>query len=137
MYDRLEYAKNLIQNNGCLFSSINDNETSNLEHILKTLFSDEFYQTKIALKVRHENRILRKDIAYQEVMEDIHFVGKKDFKSGRIFNENAENDKLNDYLYNIEITGKPKETIKIADYDVEVYDMDNYKLETTSPSSIT
>lgn len=131
MYDRLFLSDILMKDEACLFSSINDNESLHLEYLLKSLFTKNLYQTKISLKVRHENRILRKDIPYQEVIEDIHFIGKNNFKSGRIFNDNY--DEFNDYIYKIEIINEPKEVINISGYNIEVYDDTSYKLIKTVP----
>lgn len=134
MYDRFLLVEKLLNNNGALLSSINDNESMYLEQILKNSFPNFDYQTKIALKVRHEDRILRNDIPYQEIMEDIHFVGKSNFIQGRLPDKDADK-KLLDYTHQIILKNEPKSIEQIGKYMVEIYTKDDYELIKSKPDT--
>ena len=76
MTERLKLSDALLKQTGVLFASINDNESRQLETLLKLIWGPERYLARLAIKVRHEDRILRKDIRLQEVLEDVHMVSK-------------------------------------------------------------
>jgi adenine-specific DNA-methyltransferase len=123
---RTKIARNFCQSDGAMFVSINDNETTNLEKLLKQNWGEDSYQTKISIKVRHEDRILRADIPYQEVIEDLHVVSKSyEFKPGRRRYE--DKDPLAEYIYKIEAE-TPDEIISIAGYEVHLFKQGNYQV---------
>ena len=128
MRERLCEAEHLMGSNGVLFASINDNESQQLEALLKEVWGVEKYQAKIAIKVRHEDRILRKDIAYQEVLEDVHMVAQSDsFVPGR---RPPKKDPLEQYLYEVQIVAKaPRAVIQCPPYErIEIYAQEDYIL---------
>jgi adenine-specific DNA-methyltransferase len=55
------------------------------------------------IKVRHEDRILRNDIRYQEVMEYALISGMDNFNPNRRIIEQDSIDENKDYIYEIEI----------------------------------
>lgn len=125
--DRLSVARELLGPKGSLFSSINDNESATLERLLRDIFGEANYQTRLSVKVRHEDRILRRDIAYQEVLEDVHFAAKSpEFVPGRRAPRSA--DPLAEYLYDISPTEAPKRTITLDRFTIEIYPEGSYTL---------
>jgi adenine-specific DNA-methyltransferase len=130
--DRLSISKSFLSMAGTLSASINDNETQRFELLLKNVFGVENYQVRLGLKVRHEDRILRADIPYQEVLEDIHIVSKScDFKPGRRAENNAE--EFSDYTYQIEIIDETaRKILSIGGFDIEFYPQNAYRINTHS-----
>lgn len=125
MYPRLRLARNLLADDGVIFISIDDNESCNLKKMCDEIFGEDNYESDFYMKVRHENRILREDIRYQLVIEHVLCYRKKSYNPNRRPKlKNAEDD----YIYDIEITGTPKEVKKIGLYDVEIYNQSDYKI---------
>lgn len=84
MSDRFDLVKDYYTQDASVSISINDNESAHLETLLKQIWPSENYVAKYSVKVRHEDRILRKDIPIHEVMEDVHIIEKStDFKPNR------------------------------------------------------
>ena len=130
MYPRLRLARNLLAEDGVIFISIDDNEITNLKKMCDEIFGEDNYESDFYIKVRHENRILREDIRYQLVIEHALCYRKNTYNPNRREKQkNAEDD----YIYDIEITGTPKEILKIGLYDVEVYNAGNYKITKKAP----
>ena len=128
MCNRLAFVKSYYTKDASLSISINDNESSHLESLLKDIWGPDNYVTKYSVKVRHEDRILRRDSPIHEVMEDVHIVSSTpSYKPNR--REINTNDKFSDYLYEIKIIGKPKCIISLGIYDnIEVYDETSYRI---------
>lgn len=51
MYPRLRLARNLLANDGVIFVSIDDSESSNLKHLLSEVFGEENYIDTIAVEM--------------------------------------------------------------------------------------
>lgn len=124
MYNRLFVANKLLRNDGVLFISCDDNEFGYL-NILLDNFKDLYFESAFYIKVRHENRILRKDNRYQKVMEQLICYGKEQYNPSRI---EVTKDKDLDYIFEIELLDTPKEIINIQGYNVEVFSKDQYKI---------
>ena len=129
MRERLQLLRNLLSNDGVIFVQINDDEAAYLKVLMDEVFGRSNYETTIYVKVRHEDRILREDIRYQLVMEQVLCYRKSvEFIPPR---REKLRDGLEDYEYELEIVGTPKEIVKIGLYDVEVYDKNAYKITRT------
>lgn len=59
MNDRISIARNLQDAKSIFFASINENELYNLEKLLNNIYGEQNYLSTFAVKVRHEDRILR------------------------------------------------------------------------------
>ena len=128
MMERLKLADAFLKQTGVLFASINDNESRELETLLKSIWGPECYQARLSIKVRHEDRILRKDIPIQEVLEDVHMVSKnKKFVPGR---RQPKKDPMAQYVYEIQmLSDSPQAVLQIEPYaKIEVYYQSDYKL---------
>ena len=127
MYPRLKLARNLLSDDGVIFISINDNEFDNLKKICDEVFGFENLETIFYVKIRHENRILREDIRYQLVIEQVLCYRK----SSNYIPNRIEKEKKGDeeYRYDIEVFGEPEEKLNIDGYIVEKYTTDNYKIK--------
>ena len=126
MYSRLKLAKNLLRDDGVIFITIDDNEYVNLKKLCDEIFGEDNLETTFYVKVRHENRILRQDIKYQLVIEQVLCYRKTSkYQSNRIY---KEKNVFEEYIYDIEILNDPIETINIGNYDVDIYSEKDYKI---------
>lgn len=112
--------------NGSIFIQINDDEYPYLKIICDEVFGRNNYEATFYVKVRHENRILREDTRYQLVIEQVLLYRKSNlFVPPR--REKTKDVSL-DYIWDIEITGRPASVERIHGYDVEIYRPDDYKI---------
>ncbi|WP_298553582.1 site-specific DNA-methyltransferase [uncultured Algibacter sp.] len=126
MKNRLEIAKRLLKKDGVIFISCDDNEYTYLKSVCDEVFGIERFENIFHVKVRHENRILRKDIRYQKVIEQLLSYGMPNYKPNRIF---VEDNSERHYRFAVKINenAKPK-IVKIGKYDVEIYNVNEYEL---------
>lgn len=126
MRERLEILKNLLSDDGAIFIQIDDNEYPYLKILCDEIFGRTNYETTFYVKVRHENRILREDIRYQLVIEQVLC-----YRKGQSFNaprrEKTKNADL-DYVYDLELIDVPHSKTNIAGYEVELFKPSQYKL---------
>ena len=111
-HDRLTEANKLKKAECPHFVSLNSREIMNL---ISSLYD---YDTWFSIKVRHEERLLRVDIKYQDVIEYLIQLNK-DFIPSRIF---KDKDETEDYLYSVEYDEEPDEILHIGGYEIEKYD---------------
>jgi len=132
MKKRLELAKKLLKRNGCIFISIDDNELAQLKLLCDEIFLPSNFESIFNIKVRHESRILRQDIRYQQVIEYLLLYRKSDeFTPSRItYNKIHEND----YKFNLTLKKKPSSVKRIGNYVVEIYKPKDYVVKETKPS---
>lgn len=133
MYPRLVLLRELLAEDGVIFVQIDDKQLHSLKIIMDEIFGRTNYETTFYIKVRHENRILRKDIPYQLVMEQVLLYKKSSFVPPRRQEPKKE---TSDYKYDIEILGVPTETVHIAGYDVDIYSPESYKVIETDGGSL-
>lgn len=126
MKNRLEIAIKLLKPDGVLFISCDDNELGHLK-VLMDEFSAVKYESIFHIKVRHENRILRQDIRYQQVIEHLLCYAKPNFNPRRIpLTKNRELD----YQFNVVVNENSKPVIEnINGYEIEIYKKEDYKIE--------
>ena len=123
---RLQLLKNLLSDDGVIFVQINDDEAAYLKVVLDEVFGRSNYETTLYIKVRHEDRILREDIRYQLVMEQVLMYRKSTLFTPPRREKVKDSD--SDYEYELEISGDPKEVTKIGLYDVEIYEHNAYNI---------
>lgn len=123
--DRLHIANSLCKDSAPQFYSLNSNEFANFVSSLKK------YDTWFSIKVRHEERILRKDIKYQDVIEYL-IQTNPEFCPTRIYSK--EDNSLSDYTYNVTIDDIPDDNIEIGGYKIEIYHQGHYQITQGTPS---
>lgn len=125
MYNRLQAAKELLKDDGVIFISCDDNEYTYLKCICDDVFQRERFENIFHVKVRHENRILRQDIRYQKVIEQLLCYSMPNYKPNRIY----QGKDVDLYNYSIEIKkGAQPEIAGIGKYQVEIYKKNDYEL---------
>ena len=132
MEARLKKAANLLKDSGCILISINENEVFGLKLLCDEIFGTENYLTTFAVKVRHENRILKGDKDFHEVFEYLLFYRKstKHKTSKRTF-DNTSND---EYVWELCELETPSETLNFGNKKVEVFQPHQYILKKGEPS---
>lgn len=127
MYSRLILLRDLLTDDGVFFVQINDDEAAYLKVLCDEIFGRSNYETTLFVKVRHEDRILRQDTRWQLVMEQV-LVYRKSSSFIPPRRPKVDNS-FKSYNFNVLITGKPKKTIQIGNYEVELYAPSSYKIE--------
>lgn len=124
MNDRLNVTQSLAKNNAPIFISLNSNEFNNL------ISAKSEIDTWFSIKVRHEERILRRDIKYQDVIEYLIQLNP-DFIPSRIYSES--DDPLNDYVYSIQEISAPDEILDIDGFKIEKFYPEHFLINHTAP----
>lgn len=126
MRERLIRLYNLLTDDGVIFVQINDDEAAYLKVLLDEVFGRSNYETTLYIKVRHEDRILREDIRYQLVIEQVLCYRKTAayIAPRREKTKNA----ADDYEYTLTFDKDPATTLHIGGYDIEVYKKGAYTL---------
>jgi len=108
MSKRLILSRDLLNDEGIIFISINENEQAHLKLLCDKIFGEPNYLTMFTIKVRHEERILRGDKDFHEVVEYLLLYRKSDkFKTIKRIKDNTS---IDEYIYEIkELTTTPKE----------------------------
>lgn len=125
MNKRLRLASNLLKDNGAIFISINEEELAHLKIICDEIFGEPNYLTSFTIKVRHEDRILKGDKDFHEVVEYLLLYRKSwDFKPQKRQRDNTSND---DYVYEIKELAKPKQ-VKFGNKTALVFKPGQYEI---------
>lgn len=129
---RLELAKNLLKDSGTIFISINEEEFAQLKLLCDEIFEPSNYLTTFTIKVRHEERILKGDKDFHEVVE--YLLMYRCSKKYKTVKKIYDNTSLDEYIYKIvEKTKKPK-TIKMGSKIIEIFKPNEYEIVKVKPS---
>ncbi len=126
MNKRLELAKSLLKDTGTIFISINEDEFAQLKLLCDNTFGLENYLTMFTIKVRHEERILKGDKDFHEVVEYLlMYRASPNYKTTKKIYDNTS---LAEYVYQVvEKTKKPK-SIKLGSKLVEYFEPAEYEI---------
>lgn len=126
MRERLIILRNLLSEEGVIFAQINDDEAAYLKVLMDEVFGRNNFECTFYIKVRHEGRILREDIRYQLVMEQVHCYRKSPlYKAPRKPKLKNASD---DYRFDLTFNSSPSQIIHIGGYDIEVYSKGSYTI---------
>jgi len=132
MSKRLLLAKNILKRSGAIAISINENELFQLKLLCDDIFGETNYLTTITVKVRHEDRILKGDKDFHEVVEYLLLYRKNSaFKQKK---REKDNTSLDEYVYLIKEKIKTPTVQKIGNKNVEIFKPDEYELIKVLPS---
>jgi len=132
MSKRLLLAKNILKRSGAIAISINENELFQLKLLCDDIFGETNYLTTITVKVRHEDRILKGDKDFHEVVEYLLLYRKNSaFKPKK---REKDNTSLDEYVYLIKEKIKTPTVQKIGNKNVEIFKPDEYELIKVLPS---
>lgn len=126
MNSRLKLAKHLLKDTGVIFISINEEEFCQLKLLCDEIFRPNNYLTTFTIKVRHEDRILKGDKDFHEVVEYLLLYRKseKHITTKRI----KDNTSIEEYVYGIEELVKNPETIQLGSKIVKVLKPGEYRI---------
>ena len=79
MKNRLEVARDLLQDDGVIFVQCDDNEASYLKILMDEIFGDTAYATTFYVQVRYGQKTLSEKNDYQKLVEQIHIYHKEKF----------------------------------------------------------
>jgi adenine-specific DNA-methyltransferase len=133
MSKRLELAKSLLKKTGTIFISINEDEFAQLKLLCDQIFGADNYMTMFTIKVRHEERILKGDKDFHEVVEYLlMYRASSEYKTVKKVYDNTS---LDEYKYQIiEKTKKPKK-VKFGSKEVEVFEPEQFEVIKVEPSA--
>ena len=76
MYPRLKLARNLLNDDGIIFISIDDNESMNLKKICDEIFGGENFVDCFFIQVRYSNKSLNEKDDFQKLIEQVFIYAK-------------------------------------------------------------
>lgn len=122
MYPRLKLLRRLLDEDGVIFISINEEEQASLKIILDEVFGAINYLTMFSIKLRHEERILKGDKDFHEVTEQLFMYRKsKRFKPRK---KQYDNTSIDEYVFEVTIT----------DNNPAIHDMDGKQVKEYAPT---
>lgn len=132
MKKRLILAHSLLTPQGCIMISINEEEVFALKILCDEIFGDSNYLAMFSVKVRHEDRILKGDKDFHEIMEYMLMYRKS--PSFRIVKKQVDNTSNADYVYQIvERIDNPETTIMDGKI-VSIFKPGEYEILKVDPS---
>ncbi len=132
MKKRLELAKYLLKDEGTIFISINEEEFAQLKLLCDEIFEPQNYLTTFTIKLRHEERILKGDKDFHEVVE--YLLMYRCSKAYKTIKKIYDNTSIKAYAYQVvEKTNKPK-TIKFGKKLVEIFKPNQFEIVKQQPS---
>ena len=133
MKKRLDLAKYLLKDEGTIFISINEEEFAQLKLLCDEIFEPQNYLTTFTIKVRHEDRILKGDKDFHEVVEYLLMYRRS--KAYKTVKRIYDNTSIEAYVYQvIEKTNKPR-TIKFGNKTVEIFEPNQFEIVKLQPSN--
>ena len=133
MYKRLELAKNLLKSTGAIMISINEEEFAQLKLLCDKVFGAKNYLTMFTIKVRHEERILKGDKDFHEVVEYLlMYKASSDFK---VIKKIYDNTSLEDYVYQIKELNPNPEIVKMDNKEVSIFKPGDYEIIKADPNA--
>lgn len=123
---RLMVAKNYQKRDSSIFISINEEEINNLSYLMRSIYEAGRYLSTYAVRVRHDNRILKGDKDVHEVYEFLLGYGATyEFKPAKRIKDNTSYD---EYEWNVEFLSEASERCVLDGKDVEVYYPGTYRI---------
>lgn len=133
MSKRLRLAKNLLKPEGVIFISINEEELAQLKLLCDEIFSPSNYLAMFSIKVRHEERILKGDKDFHEVVEYLlMYRASSAYKTIKKVRDNTSD---KDYQWEVEISGKPVESRLMGKKMVEIFAPGSFEVHKRPPSA--
>ncbi|HND78135.1 MAG TPA: site-specific DNA-methyltransferase [bacterium] len=130
MKNRLEIAKQLLDDKGVLIVQSDDKEQAYLKVLLDEVMRPEQFETSFYVQVRYGNKTLSEDNDFQKVMEIAHVYSKNTikFKPNKI----KEDYGLDKFKYEIKEL-ESGEKINIGGKEVEIFKEHQYEIKEVAP----
>ena len=131
MAKRLKLSRNLLSDTGLIFISINEEELSQLKLLCDEIFRERNYLTTFTVKVRHEDRILKGDKDFHEVVEYLLLYRKS--KQHKTVKRLRDNTSISEYVYDIEETNKNPQIMHFGSKSAKVFKPGEYNIIKKEP----
>lgn len=130
MKNRIEIAKKLLTDDGCILIQTDDKEQAYLKVLCDNIFGLEQFETSFFVQVRYTNKTLAEDSALHKVVETVHVYSKNHsiFSINKIKKEYA----IDKFCWKITETGK-FDTINVGGKIVDVFKDGTYEMEKVEP----
>lgn len=125
MNDRLQIARGLQKAESSIFVSINEEEINGLSYLMRSVYPAGRYLSTYAVRVRHDNRILKGDKDVHEVYEFL--VGYGTTYQFRPYKRLKDNTSYDEYEWSVRIINAPEMTLQMDGKEVEVYAQGDYE----------
>lgn len=122
---RLLLARDLLREDGAIFLSISENELFGLKLLCDEIFGENNYMTMFSVKVRHEDRVLKADKDYHEVIEYLLMYRRS--KAFRTPKRTAEAD-IGDYVWRVEELTHSPEAVPMGGKTVQLFRPGQYRI---------
>ena len=129
MYSRLKLSRNLLSDDGVIFISIDDNETSSLKIICDQVFGEQNHLVTLYVQVRYSGKTLAEKNDYQKLIEQVLVYQKERFYPVK----ETEEYTLDSFCWNIKERTSGKREF-IGGRQVDVFFLGEYEIIKTSPS---
>ena len=131
MKKRLLLANSLLKKDGSIMISINEEELFELKMLCDEIFGPKNYLTTFSVKVRHEDRILKGDKDFHEVIEYMLMYRKSpEFKVVKKLVDNTSNE---DYIYVINEKIDNPEIVDMGGKQVSIFKPGEYEIVKVDP----
>jgi adenine-specific DNA-methyltransferase len=131
MYPRLILARQLLQDDGVIFISIDDNEAGNLSTVLNEIFGEENFIATFFVQVRYAGKTLVEDADFHKLIEQVFIYSKSSETS---LNKKSEKYSFDKFIWKVVEKGQANETLMLGDKKVEFFSLDNYEFVKDEPS---
>jgi len=131
MAKRLRVARDLLKDSGVIFISINEEELSQLKLLCDEIYRQHNYLTTFTVRVSHEDRILKGDKDFHEVVEYLLLYRRsKKHKTAKRLRDNVS---IAEYVYEIEEMNENPEKIQFGSKFAYVFRPGEYKILKKEP----
>ena len=127
IYKRLTLAKKLLNENGIIFISIDDNEMAQLKLVCDNIFGEKNRLSTHHIQVRYGNKSLNEKKDFQELLEYVLIYAKNsyNFKANKPTAEYS----LNKFNLEIKEIKKPDKSLEIAGKKVDIFLPGSYSIK--------
>jgi adenine-specific DNA-methyltransferase len=132
MNSRLLLAKSLLKEDGVILLSINENEFAQLKVLCDEVFENNNYLTTFTIKVRHEDRILKGDKDFHEVVEYLLMYRRS--RAFKTIKRNQDNLSNKEYLYQVIEKNAIPEKLTMGGKKVSIFKPNEYEILRIEPS---
>jgi len=124
MKKRLELAKDILADDGLIFISIDDNESSQLRFLCDEIFGQSNFLLPLYVQVRYAGKTLVEDMDVQKLIETVYVYGKTSLAK---LNREEVDYSFEKFIYKIEENGEP-EMVTLGGKKVGIFRKEQYKI---------
>lgn len=131
MYPRFVLSRQLLDEDGLIFVSIDDNEAHHLKILMNEVFGEENYLITLYVQVRYEGKTLVEDADFHKMVEMVYVYRKTSV--GRL-NKSSKEYTLDKFVWGVLEKGEPIETTYLGGKRVDIFSSEQYEIVKRIPS---